>query len=189
MTEKKRCGWVNSNPLMIKYHDIEWGVPAHKDKYIFEKLILDCNQAGLSWEIILNKREGFKKAYCGFDYKKIAKFTERDIKRLLKDTGIIRNNLKIRAAVANAIGLLEIQKEFKSFDKYIWKFVNGNTIQNKWKKLSELPSLTDESQNMSKDLKKRGFKFVGPTVCYAFMQAIGMVNDHTTDCFRHKQLK
>lgn len=187
--EKNRCKWVNDNPLMINYHDKEWGVPAHRDRYLFEKLMLDCNQAGLSWEIILNKRQGYKNAYSNFDFNKIAKYTERDVKRLLKDSGIVRNQLKIRAAISNAKGLIEIRKEFKTFDKYIWQFVDGVTITNKWKKLKDIPSQTEESILMSKDLKKRGFKFVGPTVCYAFMQAIGMVNDHTPDCFRYKQLK
>lgn len=180
---------MNDNPLMIEYHDKEWGVPAHRDRYLFEKLMLDCNQAGLSWEIILNKRKGFKKAYSNFDFKKVAKYTEKDVKRLMNDSGIIRNQLKIRAAISNAKGFIEIKNEFKTFDKYIWQFVEGKIQNNQRKNLRNIPSQTDESILMSKDLKKRGFKFVGPTVCYAFMQAIGMVNDHTTDCFRYKQLK
>ena len=189
MKKIKRCNWGSANPHMIDYHDKEWGVPAHKDRYLFEKLMLDCNQAGLSWEIVLNKRKGFKKAYSNFDYKKIAKYTEKDVKRLMNDPGIIRNQLKIRAAISNSKSLLEIQKEFKTFDNYIWQFVGGVTIQNKWKSMKDIPAQTEESVLMSKDLKKRGFKFVGPTVCYAFMQAVGMVNDHITGCFRYKQVK
>lgn len=186
---KKRCFWVNENPLMIKYHDCEWGVPAHKDKYLFEKLLLDSAQAGLSWECILNKREGYRKAYSNFDYKKVARYTQKDITRLLKDPGIVRNKLKVSSSIENAKNFIEIQKEFGSFDAYIWSFVNNKTIQNKWKQHNHIPAFTKESEALSKDLKKRGFKFVGPTIVYAFMQAVGLVNDHTTDCFRYREVK
>lgn len=188
MGEKNSCQWVNQNPLMKKYHDTEWGVPLHNDLKLFEFLILDTFQAGLSWEITLNKRSGFQKAFDNFDVKKISKYTKKDEQRLKEDTGIIRNSLKIKATIINAKKFLEIQKEFDSFNKYIWKFTNHETLINKFKSLSDIPSQTKESNAMSKDLKKRGFKFIGPTICYAFMQAIGMVNDHTTDCFRYNQL-
>ncbi len=190
ITMAKRCFWAKlNNSLMVEYHDKEWGVPAHNDKYLFEKLLLDSAQAGLSWECILNKRENYRKAYSNFNYKKVAKYTEKDIQRLLNDPGIVRNKLKIRSSIENAKFFIEIQKEFSSFDQYLWSFVNHRTIQNKIKEHRLLPAFSEESTRLSKDLKKRGFKFVGPTIVYAFMQAVGLVNDHTTDCFRYKEIK
>jgi len=185
---KKICAWVNKNPLMIKYHNTEWGVPVYNDKKIFEFFVLDCFQAGLSWEIILNKRANFKKAFDNFDYKKIAKYTAKDTKRLLNDAGIIRNRLKIVATITNAQKFMETQKEFGSFSKYIWQFVGGKPKINKFKKITDLPATSRESDAMSKDLKERGFKFVGSTTIYAFMQGAGLVNDHTIDCWRHKEV-
>lgn len=186
-TSPKRCVWptVGNNPLMIEYHDTEWGVPVHNEKKLFEFLILEGAQAGLTWQTILNKRENYRKALNGFDPAKVARYGKEDVRRLLGNSGIIRNRLKIEATIINARKFLEIQKEFGSFDKYIWQFVDDTPISNRFKSLSEIPPKTDTSDAMSKDLKKRGFKFVGSTICYAFMQAIGMVNDHTTDCFRY----
>ena len=185
---KKRCAWVghNSKPteLDIEYHDEEWGVPVHDDKTLFEFLILEGAQAGLSWITILKKRENYRKAYNKFDPKKVAKFDDAKQQQLLQDPGIVRNRLKVAASVTNAKAFLEVQKEFGSFDKYVWGFVGGKTLKNKWKTMDQVPATTKESDAMSKDLKKRGFKFVGSTICYAFMQATGMVNDHTTDCFK-----
>jgi DNA-3-methyladenine glycosylase I len=186
---KKRCEWCLSNDLMIEYHDKEWGVPLHDDNKIFEYLLLDAFQAGLSWSTIINKRKNFAKAFDGFDIMKISRYRDGKIKKLLNNAGIIRNRLKIHAAVSNAKAFLKIQKEFGSFDKYIWRFVNGRPIVNKWKRLKDLPASGGESDAMSEDLKKRGFKFVGTTICYAFMQAAGMVNDHLIGCFRYKELK
>ena len=186
--KKERCAWVVSNPLMIKYHDVEWGTPVHDDRKLFEFLILEGAQAGLSWSIVLKKRKNYRKAFDNFDPKKIAKYTKKDIKRLLADSGIIRNRLKITATINNAKKFLDVQKEFGSFDKYIWQFVNYKMIRKAFKTLSELPARTKESDAMSKDLRKRGFKFIGPTICYAFMQAVGMVNDHTIDCFRYYEI-
>ncbi len=187
----KRCAWVghNSKPteLDIKYHDEEWGVPLHEDRALFEFLILEGAQAGLSWTTILNKRGNYRKAYKNFDPKKVAKFDEDKQQELLRDIGIVRNRLKVAASVTNARAFLEVQKEFGSFDKYIWGFIGGKPRKNKWKILAQIPAITKESDAMSKDLKKRGFKFVGSTICYAFMQATGMVNDHTTDCFRYNK--
>ncbi len=185
----KRCAWVehNSKPLDIKYHDEEWGVPVHDDKILFEFLILEGAQAGLSWTTILNKRENYRKAYNKFDPKKVAKFDDAKQKKLLQDPGIVRNRLKVAASVTNAKAFLKVQKEFGSFDKYIWGFIGGKPLKNKWKSMDQVPATTKESDAMSKDLKKRGFKFVGSTICYAFMQATGMVNDHLVDCFRHKE--
>lgn len=186
--KKERCAWAESNPLMIKYHDVEWGTPVHDDRKLFEFLILEGAQAGLSWSIVLKKRKNYRKAFDNFDPKKIAKYTKKDIKRLLADSGIIRNRLKITATINNAKKFLDVQKEFGSFDKYIWQFVNYKMIRKAFQTLSELPARTKESDAMSKDLRKRGFKFIGPTICYAFMQAVGMVNDHTTDCFRYDEI-
>ena len=180
---KNRCPWVSSNQLMLKYHDEEWGVPLHDDQKLFEFLILDAFQAGLSWEIILNKRENFRQAFDNFNALKVSQYDKRKIKNLLHDVGIVRNRLKIQATIDNAKAFIQIQKEFGSFDRYIWQFVKGKTIRNSWKKLSEIPVKTKEAENMSKDLKKRGFRFVGPTICYAFMQASGIVNDHLISCF------
>jgi DNA-3-methyladenine glycosylase I len=174
---------------MIAYHDTEWGVPVHDDRLLFEFLILEGAQAGLSWSTILNKRENYRKAFDNFNGRKIARYDERKIKALLRDPGIVRNRLKVNAAVQNAKAMLVVQKEFGSFDKYIWSFVGGKPIQNRRKLFTDVPAKTTESDAMSKDLLKRGFKFVGSTICYAFMQAVGMANDHTVDCFRHAQLR
>jgi DNA-3-methyladenine glycosylase I len=185
----KRCGWVGlSNPLYMDYHDKEWGVPVHDDRTIFEFLVLEGAQAGLSWGTILRKRENFRRAFDGFDPAKVARFDGRRVGALLKDPGIIRNRLKVLSAIQNAKAFLAIQEEFGTFDSYIWDFVGRKTKVNKWKSLEEIPAKTPESEAMSKDLVRRGFRFVGPTICYAHMQATGMVNDHTVDCFRYKQL-
>ncbi len=183
-----RCNWPGDDSLMIKYHDEEWGAPVHNDKLLFEYMLLDAFQAGLSWRTVLHKRENFRKAFDNFNPEKIAKYGKAKYKNLLKDTGIIRNRAKINAAIINAEKFLEIQKEFGNFDKYIWQFVGDKPVINKFKKLSSIPAKTKQSDDMSKDLKKRGFKFVGSTICYAFMQAAGMVNDHLVDCFRYKKL-
>ena len=191
MKEKQRCAWPG-NPekesLMIKYHDEEWGVPAHDDKKLFEYLLLDTFQAGLSWRTILHKRENFRKAFHGFNPEKIAKYGEKDVERLMNDAGIIRNKLKIQGAIANAKKFLEMQKEFGSFDKYIWQFTGHKVINNKIKSLTSMRATSRESDAMSADMKDRGFRFVGSTICYAFMQGAGLVNDHTTNCFRHGEL-
>ena len=185
IANKKRCPWPLNDPQMIAYHDTEWGVPVHDDRKLFEFLVLDAFQAGVSWAIVLHKRENFRQAFHNFDYTRIAKYTARDVKRLLGDAGIIRNRLKIAAAINNAQRFLEVQKEFGSFDQYIWQFVGGKPIVNKWKTLRQIPATSPESDAMSRDLKARGFKFVGSTICYAFMQAAGLVNDHVVDCFRY----
>lgn len=184
----QRCSWPKSE-LDIAYHDTEWGVPVHDDRLLFEMLILEGAQAGLSWSTILKKRENYRRACDNFDARQIAKYDDRRIKSLLADEGIVRNRLKIAATIQNAKSFLAVQKEFGSFDAYIWQFVGGKPIQNQRKSLKEIPARTPESDAMSKDLLKRGFKFVGSTICYAFMQAVGMVNDHTVDCFRQKQLQ
>lgn len=186
--DKTRCGWSTSDPLYIKYHDDEWGVPCHNDRKLFEMLILEGFQAGLSWITILKKRKNFRKAFDNFDPKKIVKYDARKIGALMKDEGIIRNRLKINGAKINAKCFLEAKKEFGSFDKYIWGFVNGKPKINKFKSLKQVPAKTAESDAMSRDLKKRGFKFVGSTICYAYMQATGMVNDHVKECFRYPDL-
>jgi DNA-3-methyladenine glycosylase I len=186
---KKRCEWCKSDPLYVAYHDEEWGVPIHDDKLLFEFLILEGAQAGLSWLTVLKKREHYRKAFDAFDPSIVAKYTQHDVERLMADAGIVRNRLKIESAIKNAQGVLAIQKEFGSFDAYLWRFVDGTAIQNAWETLKDVPVKTQTAEMMSKDLKKRGFNFVGPTICYAFMQAIGMVNDHTTDCFRHDEIK
>lgn len=183
--ELNRCSWHGQKKLMIKYHDEEWGVPLHDDRKLFEFLVLDAFQAGLSWEIILNKRENFRKTFDNFDAKKISKYSEKDIEKLKNNSGIIRNRLKIESTIVNAQKFLELQKEFGSFDKYIWKFTSNKVIKNKFKSLKDIPATSRESDAMSLDLKKRGFKFVGSTTCYAFMQASGMVNDHLVNCFRY----
>jgi DNA-3-methyladenine glycosylase I len=185
----KDCTWPSTNPLMIEYHDKEWGVPLHDDRKLFEFIILDAFQAGLSWSTILNKRKNFEKAFDNFDVKKISKYTEKKFDALMNDAGIIRNRLKIQSTITNAKAFLLVQKEFGSFDKYIWQFTSGKTKTNKWKSLKEMPARTAESDAMSKDLLKRGFKFVGSTICYAFMQAAGMVNDHIVSCSRYKEVK
>lgn len=187
--DKERCGWVkNTFDQYIKYHDEEWGIPVHDDKVHFEFMILESAQAGLSWSTVLKKREGYKKSFLDFDVDQVAKFGEREIEGLIQNPAIIRNKLKINAAVNNARRFLEIQQEFGSFDHYIWGFVNHNPIINHWKSLKEVPATTPQSDLLSKDLQKRGFKFVGSTIVYAHMQACGLVNDHTTDCFRHEEI-
>ncbi len=185
--EKQRCSWAKK-PLDIEYHDNEWGVPVHDDRKLFEFLVLDAFQAGLSWSTILKKRENFRTAFDNFNYKKIANYHQDKIDELLQNEGIIRNRLKINATIKNAKAFMKVRQEFGSFDKYIWSFVGGKTIVNKWKDLKEIPTTSNESEAMSKDLKKRGFTFVGSTICYAFMQAAGMVNDHEINCFRYKIL-
>ena len=186
---KKRCQWCTDDPLYILYHDTEWGVPIHDDQILFEFIILEGAQAGLNWLTILKKRENYRKAFASFDYNVVANFTQKDVLLLLQNTGIVRNRLKIESAIKNARGLINIQQEFGSFNTYLWGFVDGQRIQNKWKSISEVPAKTEISEAMSKDLKKRGFNFVGPTICYALMQAIGMVNDHEVDCFRYKEIE
>ena len=185
---RSTCSWPSNDPLMIEYHDREWGMPVHDDRKHFEFLVLDLFQAGLSWSIVLKKRGGFREALDNFEYEKIASYDERKIQELLSNEKIIRNQLKIRATITNAQKFMEIRKEFGSFDKYIWQFVDHQTIHNQHIELKQLPASTTESDNMSKDLKKRGFKFVGTTICYAYMQAAGMVNDHMTYCFRYREL-
>lgn len=183
-----RCEWCLGEKIYQQYHDKEWGVPLHSDRKLFEFLILEGAQAGLSWITVLKKRKTYREEFDNFDFNKVALYKEAKIKSLLKNSGIIRNKLKIRATVKNAKAFLEIRKEFGTFNKYIWQFTDGKTIQNSWKSLKEIPAETDISRMMSKDLKKRGFTFVGPTICYAFMQAIGMVNDHVVDCYRYQEL-
>jgi DNA-3-methyladenine glycosylase I len=183
---KKRCAWPGVNPLQIAYHDAEWGVPAHADPVLFEFLILEGAQAGLSWDTILRKRESYRRAFAGFDPGKVARFGAAEIRARMKDPGIVRNRLKIESAVSNAAAFLTVQDEFGSFDRYIWRFVGGRAKQNRWRTMKEIPASTQESDAMSKDLKKRGFRFVGTTICYAFMQATGMVNDHLVGCFRYR---
>ena len=186
---KKRCPWCLGSDNYVAYHDEEWGVPLHDERMLFELLILEGAQAGLSWSTILNKRHNYRKAFDGFDARKIARYSDRKIASLLADAGIVRNRLKIAATVQNAKAFLAVQKEFGSFDRYIWNFVCGKTIQNRRRSMQDVPASTPESDAMSKDLKKRGFKFVGTTICYAYMQATGMVNDHLLQCFRHQQLR
>ena len=185
---KIRCEWARGDPLSIDYHDNEWGVPEHDDRKLFEFLILEGVQAGLSWLTILRKRENYREAFDNFDASKIAEYDRRKLQELLSNKGIVRNRLKIEATIQNAKAFLALQREFGSFDAYIWQFVGGKPKKNAWKTGGEIPSRTAESNAMSRDLTKRGFKFVGPTICYAFMQAIGMVNDHTVDCFRYHEI-
>lgn len=182
-----RCAWAK-NDLAVRYHDKEWGVPLHDDRRLFEFLILEGAQAGLSWDTILAKRENYRKAFDNFDAKKIARYDEEKFDELMQNAGIVRNRLKIKSAIQNANAFLEVQKEFGSFDKYIWSFVDGKPIKNKFKKLADIPAKTEISDRMSKALRKRGFNFVGSTICYAFMQAIGMVNDHVVLCFRYNKV-
>jgi DNA-3-methyladenine glycosylase I len=184
---KQRCGWARGDKY-IAYHDAEWGVPLHDDGALFELLILEGAQAGLSWSTILNKRDRYREVFDGFDARKVARYGERKVAALLEDAGIVRNRLKVNAAVTNAKAFLAVRKEFGTFDGYIWSFVGGRPVRNAWGELKEVPARTAESDAMSKDLKKRGFTFVGSTICYAFMQATGMVNDHLTGCFRHAEL-
>ncbi len=184
----KRC-WSVDKPLYIRYHDMEWGVPIHNDQKLFEFLVLDSFQAGLSWWLILERREATRTAFDGFDPVKVAKYTSKDFERIMKAPGVVKNRAKIAATINNAQQVRKVQGEFGSFDVFIWQFVNGKTMQNAFTKLSDLPAQTAESRAMSKELKRRGFKFVGPTICYAFMQAAGLVNDHLVDCFRYEQLR
>lgn len=186
---KKRCEWAEgTDALMLVYHDEEWGAPSRDDRHLFETLTLEGAQAGLSWQTILNKREGYRRSFAGFDPAKVAEFDARKIGHLLGDPGIVRNRMKIESAVNNAKAVLGVQGEFGSLAEYLWSFVGDHPIRNRFRKLSDLPAETTESKAMSKDLKRRGFRFVGPTTCYAFMQAVGMVNDHTADCFRYREL-
>ena len=188
MRMKTRCGWTKDDALMNAYHDEEWGVPVHDDKKHFEFLVLDAFQAGLSWKTILYRREGFRKAFAGFDVEKVARFTEKKLEKLMQDESIIRNRLKIWGTVKNAKAFIQVQEEFGSFDKYIWQFVRNKPVVNKHKTLKDIRATSPESDAMSKDMKKRGFTFAGSTICYAYMQAAGMVNDHLLDCFRHKSV-
>ncbi len=187
--EKTSCEWPVDDDLMIAYHDEEWGVPLHDDRKLFEFLVLDAFQAGLSWRTILHKRDNFRLAFDGFDAQLIARYKKRKIGQLLENAGIVRNRMKIEATVANAAAFLRVQSEYGSFDSYIWQFVGGQPKQNRWRSLKRLPASTPDSDGMSKDLKKRGFKFVGTTICYAFMQAAGMVNDHLVKCFRYEEVQ
>ncbi len=186
MKHKTRCRWVTDDPIYIDYHDQEWGVPCYDDQHLFEMLILEGAQAGLSWLTILKKREGYRKAFTQFDAKKMARFSEKKIETLLQNPAIVRNRLKVNAAITNARAYLAIVEEHGNFSDYIWQFIGGKPVINHWKNFKDIPVTTAESDSMSKDLKKRGFKFVGSTICYAYMQSVGMVNDHTTDCFRYK---
>jgi DNA-3-methyladenine glycosylase I len=185
---KTRCDWAGSDPLYIEYHDTEWGVPVHDDRSWFEFLILEGAQAGLSWLTILKKRQKYREAFDNFDPAKIAVYNSAKVSDLLSDSGIIRNKLKIEAAVQNASAFLAVQQEYGSFDRYVWQFMGGRPLKNKWKSVQQIPAQTRESAALSSDLKKRGFKFVGPTICYAFMQATGLVNDHIVGCFRYKEV-
>ena len=183
-----RCEWANTHPLYIQYHDTEWGVPEHDDQRLFEFLTLEGAQAGLSWLTILKKREAYSKAFDGFDIRKVAEYGDLKVTQLLSDKGIVRNRLKVNATIQNARAFLSIREEYGSFDSYAWSFVSGKPRKNAWESLQEIPAKTAESEAMSKDLMKQGFRFVGPTICYAFMQATGMVNDHMLDCFRYDQV-
>lgn len=180
----KRCDWVGAEPIYVEYHDTEWGVPLHDDRKLFEFLVLEAAQAGLSWITILRKRESYRAAFAGFDPEAVARFNRRSVERLLKNAGIVRNRQKVEAAISNARAFLAVQEEFGSFDRYVWRFVEGRPIQGRWRTTRVVPAKTAESEAMSKDLSARGFRFVGPTICYAHMQATGMVNDHQLDCFR-----
>ena len=187
--ESIRCDWSLGHPSMIRYHDTEWGVPVHDDRKLFEFLVLDAMQAGLSWRTILLKRENFRKAFDNFDADQVALYTEKRVAKLLQDPGIIRNRLKVRSAVTNARALLKVREEFDSFDRYIWQFVDGQPRINRLQSMKQIPATSKESDAMSKDLKRRGFNFVGSTICYAFMQAAGMVNDHIVTCFRYREVQ
>jgi DNA-3-methyladenine glycosylase I len=189
-SEPIRCGWVagSSDPALLAYHDDEWGVPSHDDRHLFEMLVLEGAQAGLSWNTILHKRDGYRQAFAGFDPEKVAKFDSRKVERLLADPGIVRNRLKVQSAVSNAKAVRAVQRENGSLDAFLWGLVGGSPTVNRWRRLEDLPAETDVSRAMSKELKRRGFRFVGPTVCYAFMQATGMVNDHEASCFRWAEL-
>jgi DNA-3-methyladenine glycosylase I len=186
---KKRCRWAGTDADYIAYHDLEWGVPVHDDRTLFEFLILEGAQAGLSWLTILKKRDHYRRVFDGFSPEKIARYDQKRIDRLLADPGIIRNRLKVNATITNARAFLAVRQEFGSFDKYLWRFVDGRPVTNAWKTETEMPAQTDTSRKLSRDLKKRGFTFVGPVICYSFMQAVGMVNDHVSDCFRHHEVQ
>ena len=184
----KRCSWAGDDPLYVAYHDEEWGVPVHDDRVLFEFLLLEGAQAGLAWITILRKREGYRKAFANFDPARVARFDRRRRERLLRNEGIVRNRLKVESATTNAKAFLAVQKEFGSFDAYVWAFVGGRPIQNRRRRMADVPAVTPEAEALSRDLKRRAFRFVGPTIGYAFMQAVGMVNDHLTTCFRHRPL-
>ncbi len=187
--EPNRCEWsVGDDPLYLEYHDTEWGVPSHDERHLFEMLVLEGAQAGLSWSTILHKRDGYRRAFAGFDATKVARFDARTVERLLRDPGIVRNRLKVESAIANAKGVLRVREDAGGLDAYLWSFVDGRPIVNRLRSLSQTPAQSDESVAMSRELKRRGFRFVGPTVCYAFMQAVGMVNDHVRSCFRYAEL-
>jgi DNA-3-methyladenine glycosylase I len=188
VAESRRCSWASSDPLLMEYHDREWGVPVHDDRKLFEFLLLDGAQAGLSWLTVLRKRENYRKAFGGFDPNRIAEYDAGQVKRLLADPGIIRNRMKIESCIRNARGVLALRKEFGSFDRYVWSFVGGRPRKNRWRTLKQIPARTRESDAMSSDLRRRGFSFVGSTICYAFMQAAGLVNDHVVQCFRYNQI-
>ena len=189
MSEPKRCAWAAlGSDLMLRYHDEEWGVPVHDDRLHYELLVLEGAQAGLSWTTVLNKRENYRRAFDNFDYEKVARYTDKDTARLLADSGIVRNRLKIASAIDNARAFIAVREEFGTFDAYIWRFVGGNPKKNRFRTIRDIPASTPDSDAMSKDLKKRGFRFVGSTICYAFMQSTGMVNDHETTCFRYNQV-
>ena len=190
MKEPTRCGWATwGSDLMLQYHDEEWCTPLHDDRGLYELIVLEGAQAGLSWNTVLNKRENYRKAFANFNYNKVAKFGQEDVDRLMNDAGIVRNRLKIESTISNAAAMLKVRKEFGSFDAFIWGFVNGKQKRNSFKELREVPATTPDSDAMSKDLKKRGFRFVGSTICYAFMQGAGLVNDHEVTCFRYKELR
>ena len=184
----ERCDWCLGDPLMVAYHDEEWGVPLHDDRRHFEFLVLDGAQAGLSWRTILRKRESYRRAFAGFDPVRVARFGAEDVERLLGDAGIVRNRQKIHSAIANARAFLELRREYGSFDEFVWRFVDGAPKVNRWRRMSEIPAKTAESEAMSRELKRRGMNFVGPTICYAYMQAAGMVNDHVISCFRYEEV-
>ena len=186
MARPKRCEWAGGDPLMVAYHDDEWGVPSHDDRHLYEMLTLEGAQAGLSWTTILRKRDGYRKAFAGFDPARVARFDRRRIERLLANPGIVRNRLKVESTVNNAARVREVQSEFGSFDAYLWGWVDGEPLRSSHRRLSDLPAETPLSRELSRDLKRRGFRFVGPTVCYAFMQAVGLVNDHVVSCFRYE---
>ena len=189
MTELRRCGWAEVNDLMREYHDREWGVPVHDDRKLFEYMVLDGFQAGLSWATILNKRDNFRRAFDDFDPTRIARYTKRKVEKLMADAGIVRNRQKIESGIGNAKAFLELQREYGSFDAFIWQFVSGAPRQNRWRTMKQIPATSPVSDRMSKDLKSRGFRFVGSSICYAFMQAAGLVNDHVVTCFRHDPIR
>ena len=184
----RRCAWCGTDPVYVAYHDEEWGVPQHEDVRLFEALCLDGAQAGLSWITILKKRENYRKAFAGFDAQKMARFGEKQVAKLMQNSGIVRNELKIRAFISNAKAYLALRESGTTLDEFLWQWVDGRTLHNRWRSMDEVPAETPMSQDMSRELKKRGFRFVGPTICYAMMQAVGIVNDHTTDCFRYREL-